>query len=174
MWWQENGFGDATVQVVVNPHIGMNTFAIGTLLSVAINYILIQINYTIVNTRQDKCSSSDTNVDNVLNNKLSISTTTQENLNDMEQNLLEYTHDNTLDVCIHPYNKMPSKQDCIKQTLFTRYVPSTVFGILLHSCVMVGLLFTIWSTFQSLYTAPIKFSISGIAGKPCNDSRIHT
>ena len=154
---QFKGYG-VNVKIVVEPDVGLNTFVIGTALSMLFShfFLFLDAKYTkphIIHLRRlrdlnDKVAD-DHNAeiavidDEILNSKWD---QIEEDM-EMERNLMaEHSWNTTL------------------RPLCTRFLPHSVCGIAFRSLMMMLLMVTMYGVIDSVFTAPVRYDIEGLVG----------
>jgi len=140
---QLKGFG-LNIKVVVEPDVGLNTFVIGTAISMIFSHFFLFLDAKYAKPHIKKLRNKQQRQKDI-NNALNV----QYQIDQVEEN------ENIKNK--HKYNLWPSP-------LCIRFVPESMFGVFVRSVMLLLIFATLWTVIDSVFTAPVRYNISGLVG----------
>eukprot|EP01084_Bolivina_argentea_P140059 246339_1 len=128
------------LKVVVEPDIGLNTFVIGTSISMIFSHFFLYLDAKYAKKHKQKKKNEDEKEVKLISQQMDID--------------IEIDDDKT---CTH---QLP---------LFIRFVPQSMCHVLFRSLMLILLLCTMYGVLYTVFTAPVRYNITGLVGMFVSD-----
>jgi len=153
------GYG-INLKVVVEPDVGLNTFVIGTVISMIFSHFFLYLDakYAKPHIKQ-------------LRHKRTKNIQQHIQYHDDPQQADEVDELAQVDEDELEMKQLQNKHawNTSFQPLFMRYVPRSVSGVLFRSLMLFSILVTLWCVIESVFTAPVRYTMQGLVGAFVDD-----
>ena len=169
---QLKGYG-VDVKIVVEPDVGLNTFVIGTALSMLFShfFLFLDAHYAkphVAHLRRLRDLNDDDDAKRAINEQRGGAEPEIAVIDDeaMKHKMTKITEEMEAERALmvkHQWNT-------VRRPLCIRFAPHSICGVVVRSLMLMVLIATMWGVIDSVFTAPVRYDIEGLVGWALTDS----
>ena len=156
------GYG-INIKVVVEPDIGLNTFVIGTAISMIFSHFFLYLDAKYAKPHIKR-----------LRNRQKQQQQQQQQIQQIQQiQQKEEFEDDDIEIddieIDDKHLKSRHSWNLSFRPLFSRFVPHSMFGVVIRALMLLTIIYTLWGTIETVFTAPVRYNITGLVGWAVTD-----